>query len=62
MWWRRSLAGWSSTGLHRVLGEAGSGYNTLLCAVHADTKSPSIIVLVKHANQRASLELKLISH
>jgi hypothetical protein len=48
---RRPLARWSSTGLDRVLGQAGSGYNTLLSAIHADAESPSVIILVEHANQ-----------
>lgn len=69
---------WSGTRLDRVLRQAGPGHNTLLRTVHAnaerlccvsdDTQKylsetyPAIIILVKHADQRASLELEFVSH
>lgn len=78
MWRRRSLTRWSGTRLDRVLRQAGPGHNTLLRTVHAnaerlccvsdDTQKylsetyPAIIILVKHADQRASLELEFVSH
>lgn len=38
VWRRRALARWSSARLDRVLRQAGSGHNTLMCAIHADAE------------------------
>lgn len=45
-----------------MLRQAGPGHNTLLRTVHANAERPAIIILVKHADQRASLELEFVSH
>ena len=45
-----------------MLGETGTWNHTLLGAIHAHTKSPAVVILVKHANKLASVELKLIVH
>lgn len=45
-----------------MLRKTGPRHDTLLRTVHADAERPAIVVLVKHADQRTSLELELVSH
>lgn len=63
----RALAGrWLTrrtvTGLDGMLGDAGSGNNTLFRAVHTNAESPSIVIFVEHADKLTSVKLKFVLH
>lgn len=57
-----TLAGRTSAWLNGVFGDAGSGDDTLLRAIHAEAERPAVIVLVEHTDELTSAEFQFVLH